>query len=82
MGMAKATLEFDLENEDDKMVFDQMVSARDLCMALLDIDNALRNAYKYQESLPTTTAEAADRWRQVLHDTLSNYNVNLDNLIR
>jgi hypothetical protein len=74
--MAKITLEFDsIEEADD---------ARDALdgykwkLAMWDLDQSLREQIKYNDKLPSKTAEVYEEVRDKIREILSSYNINLE----
>jgi len=72
--MAKATLTFDLPDEEEK--FNRACAAPDLFAALREYDEDLRRATKYQE-LPEDEARHISAARQALHDILRERGIDL-----
>lgn len=71
----KATLEFNLDDYGETLSHKQALKGREALLALHDMDNALRNAVKYQGD------EVAAVWRQKLHEIMADYDINLEELI-
>jgi len=79
--MATATIEYNLDDDDDNKALRRAMNALDIYMVLQDLDNAFRQAHKYDPAAPTTTAEAAEYWRHKLHEILEDRNLPLDTLL-
>ena len=75
-----ATLSFDLTSEDGRVSHLRAIKADNLCDAIWDFQNLMREEYKYIEQ----TAEqmkAVERIRQKFFDVLSEHDVDIDKLI-
>ena len=70
----KATLNFDLDDADDKMAHLRCTKALDLTLTLWDFDQWLRSQIKYNE-------KDYQSIRDELHRTMSEYVIDLDELI-
>lgn len=80
--MAKAILEFDLNEPDDKEAHKRAVKALDMALALWDIEQYLRAQTKYApDSMPEAAYDALDKARQEFYEILTNHNISLDELI-
>lgn len=59
--MSKATLKFNLDEQEDSIRFEQAVKARDAFVVLAEVDRTLRNSVKYGSFNGTTlTPEQVD----------------------
>ena len=82
MNMAKAILEFDLNEPDDKEAHKRAVKALDMAIALWDIEQYLRSQTKYApDSMPQEVYDALDKVKQEFYEILTNHNISLDELI-
>ena len=79
--MAKAILEFDLNEPDDVQAHKRAVKALDMAMALWDMDEYLRQQLKYNDKITGEVYDALDKAREQLRDFMNNHNVDLDELI-
>lgn len=75
----KATLTFDLNDSDERAEHKRAIQATDAYLVLWDLDQELRQKLKYSE-LTGEREIAYSEIREKLHDLLSNYGVNLDDL--
>ena len=66
--MAKATLEFDLDDIDDKQLHARMLAATKLCSALHEFFNSTRSVRR--SSGVEHTADSAKFWSQQMHKFL------------
>jgi len=82
--MGKITLEFDSveESQDARVALDAMKWK----MAMWDLDQKLRDTTKYGKSVIHSESEApefeqdiAEKYREILREILSQYNLNLEN---
>lgn len=83
MNMAKAILEFDLNEPDDKEAHKRAVKSLDMALALWDMDQYLRSQIKYSDEYELTDEQykTLDETREKLHQILSEYNISFDELI-
>ncbi len=70
--MSKGTLEFDLNDIDEKQAFFRAAKALDLALTLLNISNRLRETDKYDKA-PIT--------REEFFEILGDNNINLDEIL-
>lgn len=81
--MAKAILEFNLTDPDDKVEYDRANKALDLCLALWDIEQYLRAKTKYApDDMPDEVYEALDKAREEFYNIMNEHNISLDNLLK
>ena len=71
--MAKATLSFDLDDQDDKLAFHRAALALELALVLWDVDQRLRETDKYGKEAMT---------REEFRIVLGNNGIDLDQLVR
>lgn len=83
MNMAKAILEFDLNEPDDREAHKRAVKSLDLVLALWDIDQYLRSQIKYGDEIELTDEQftTLDETREKLHSILREYNISFDELL-
>lgn len=79
--MAKAILEFDLNEPDDVEAHKRVVKSLDLTLALWDIEQYLRSQVKYNESLSKEAYDALDKARGEFYDILNKRNISFDELL-
>jgi cell fate (sporulation/competence/biofilm development) regulator YlbF (YheA/YmcA/DUF963 family) len=79
--MAKAILEFDLNEVEDVTAHKRAVKALDMAMALWDMDQYLRQQLKYNDKITGEVYDALDKAREQLRDFMNNHNVDLDELL-
>lgn len=70
----KATLEFDLPEEQDS--FDKAANAWKMWLAINEFDNRLRNWIKYEHNF-NNAEEALYETRKLLHEMLADNNISL-----
>lgn len=81
--MAKAILEFNLDEPEDKEAHLRAVKALDMALALWDIEQYLRAQTKYApDSMPEVAYDALDKARQEFYEILTNHNISLDELMK
>lgn len=81
--MAKAILEFDLNEPEDVVAHKRAVKALDLCLVLWDMDQYLRAQTKYApDSMPEEVYDALQAARDKLYEIKSEHSVSLDELLR
>lgn len=81
--MAKAILEFDLTDLDDRTEHQRAVKSLDLCLALWDIDQYLRSQTKYApDTMSDEVYDALDKTRSEFYRIMNEHNISLDNLLR
>lgn len=72
----KATIEFNLDEEDDKFAHARAIKALDVLMVIWDFDSYLREQCKYQGN------DIACTYREKFREIMGDHEVNLDNLIK
>lgn len=81
--MAKAILEFDLTDPDDKVEHERAVKSLDLCLALWDIDQYLRAQTKYaSDDMPEEAYDALTKAREEFYNIMNEHNISLDQLLK
>lgn len=73
----KATLEFNLDDFNERNLHKMAVQSFDAFMCLYDLDAALRNEIKYQEH-PEEIEEVYQKVRDLLREIVTFRNVDLD----
>jgi hypothetical protein len=76
----KATLTFNLDDEDDSMAFSRCTQSLQLTLALLEMSNHLRSVTKYGED--EKEVEAYEKVSERFYEILAEQGINIDNLIR
>lgn len=79
--MAKAILEFDLNDFDDKMSHMRAVQSLDMASSLWDIEQYFRKEIKYNESLSQEAYDALEKARDEFYRILSEHNIDIDKLL-
>jgi hypothetical protein len=80
--MAKAILEYDLNDHDDVMAHMRAVKSLDLALVLWEItNNTKKGIYNEIEFKNIDAYEAVDRVFSKLYEELNEHGINLDNLI-
>jgi len=81
--MAKAILEFNLDELEDESAHMRCVKAKDMALALWDMDQHLRAQTKYApDSMPGEVYDALQETRDKLHEIMNSYNIDLDELLK
>jgi len=81
--MAKAILEFNLDEFEDESAHMRCVKAKDMALALWDLDQHLRAQTKYApDSMPEEVYDALQETRDKLHEIMNSYNISLDELLK
>lgn len=78
--MAKAILEFDLNNIDDERMFKRCTKSQDLASALWDIEQYLRSQIKYNEELSYEGCKAVEEVRKRFYEIVNEYSIDLDTI--
>jgi hypothetical protein len=79
--MAKAILEFDLNEVEDVTAHKRAVKALDMAITLWDMDQYLRQQLKYNDKITGEVYDALDKAREQLREFMNNHNVDLDELM-
>lgn len=80
--MAKAILEFDLNDSDDAETHKRMLKSLDMILVLWDFDNYLRDQLKYnEEGLTGDQYDVLDKARVKLYEILNERNISFDELL-
>ena len=78
----KATLEFNLDNPDDKMEHMRCVKATDMALMLWDIKQKIRSKLKYSEDLSEDELYQWEVMQDEFYSIADDYGINLDLLIQ
>lgn len=79
----KAILEFNLDDSIDETSYMRCIKAKDMALALWDIDQLLRSKTKYApDTVDEKTLEALEQVREELREIMSDYNIDLDELLK
>jgi hypothetical protein len=73
--MAKATIEFNLDDREDVKAHLRCVKSTSMAVTLWDIDQHLRNEAKYKDN------EVAEKLREEIREIMDDNGINLDELI-
>lgn len=76
----KATLEFDMEDADDRQEHYRCINALNMAMAIYRITEMFRSSLKYGD-LHEGQYKVVEGLASETMEILKNYNINLDNLI-
>ena len=80
--MGKATLEFDLNDHDDKMAHLRAVKSTDLALSLWDMDGYLRGKTKHApDSMSSEVYDTLQDVRDKLYEIMNKHSIDLDELI-
>ena len=71
----KATLKFDLNEQDDVLAHKRCVKSLDMAIALWEVDQYLRSESKYKDN------EIAYEIREKLYEIMSDHGLNFNDLI-
>ncbi len=81
--MAKAILEFDLNDADDTLAYNRCNKSTDMALALWEITHNTRKGLVNQlEHVPLNSHETVYMVFDRIYEILQEHNVNLDELIR
>jgi hypothetical protein len=80
--MSKATLTFDLDDRDDRIEFERMMKARDMAMALWELDmNGYRKFTKYNERQEGAYQEGIEEVFEYIRELLKEHQIDVEQLI-
>lgn len=82
--MPKATIEYDLDEVDDRDAHMRAVKSLDMAITLWEIDQHLRSELKYgtrEGELSDEAYKAIERTREKLREIMDENNLNFDELI-
>jgi hypothetical protein len=79
----KGILEFNLDDQEDEVAYMRCVKAKDMALVLWDMDQYLRSRTKYApDSMPSEVHDTLQKTRDILRTLMSNYNIDLNELIK
>jgi len=79
----KGTLEFNLDEPEDEIAYMRCVKAKDMALALWDVDQYLRGEIKYApDSMSDEVYKKLQEVRNNLSHIMSKYSIDLDELIK
>jgi hypothetical protein len=80
--MSKANLIFDLDDRDDRIEFERMMKAKDMAMALWELDmNGYRKFTKYNERQEGAYQEGIEEVFEYIRGLLREHNIDVEQLI-
>ena len=80
--MSTATLTFDLSDGDDRFEFNRATKARDMAMALWELDmNGYRKFTKYNERQEGAYQEGIEEVFEYIRELLKEYQIDVEQLI-
>ena len=77
----KGILEFNLDDQEDEVAYMRCVKAKDMALVLWDMDQYLRDQIKYGQ-IDESTYKALNIARDTFHTLMSNYNIDLNELLK
>ena len=80
--MSKANLTFDLDDGEDRMEFERMMKARDMAMALWELDmNGYRKFTKYNDRQEGAYQEGIEEVFEYIRELLKEHQIDVEQLI-
>ena len=80
--MSKANLTFDLDDSDDRIEFERMMKARDMAMALWELDmNGYRKFTKYNDRQEGAYQEGIEEVFEYIRELLKEHQIDVEQLI-
>jgi len=80
--VSKATLTFDLDDRDDRIEFERMMKARDMAMALWELDmNGYRKFTKYNDRQEGAYQEGIEEVFEYIRGLLKEHQIDVEQLI-
>ena len=80
--MSKATLTFDLDDRDDRIEFERMMKAKDMAMALWELDmNGYRKFTKYNDRQEGAYQEGIEEVFEYIRELLKEHQIDVEQLI-
>jgi hypothetical protein len=80
--MSKANLIFDLDDRDDRIEFERMMKAKDMAMALWELDmNGYRKFTKYNERQEAAYQEGIEEVFEYIRTLLQEHQIDVEQLI-
>lgn len=77
----KATLTFNLDDPDDRVAHMRAVKSLDLALALWQLYHNSKVIDKFQMFTPEMY-DVDEKWKETIQDILTEYGINIDELIR
>jgi hypothetical protein len=79
----KGILEFNLDDQEDEVAYMRCVKAKNLAIALWDMDHYLRGKTKHApDSMSPEVYDALLETRDELHKIMSHHSIDLDELLK
>jgi hypothetical protein len=80
--MSKANLAFDLDDRDDCIEFERMMKAKDMAMALWELDmNGYRKFTKYNERQEAAYQEGIEEVFEYIRELMREHQIDVEQLI-
>ena len=80
--MSKVNLTFDLDDLDDRMDFERMMKAKDMAMALWELDmNGYRKFTKYNDRQEGAYQEGIEEVFEYIRELLKEHQIDVEQLI-
>jgi hypothetical protein len=80
--MSKANLIFDLDDRDDRIEFERMMKAKDMAMALWELDmNGYRKFTKYNDRQEAAYQEGIEEVFEYIRTLLQEHQIDVEQLI-
>jgi hypothetical protein len=80
--VSKATLTFDLDDRDDRIEFERMIKAKDMAMALWELDmNGYRKFTKYNDRQEAAYQEGIEEVFEYIRELLKEHQIDVEQLI-
>jgi hypothetical protein len=80
--VSKANLTFDLDDSDDRIEFERMMKARDMAMALWELDmNGYRKFTKYNDRQEGAYQEGIEEVFEYIRELLKEHQIDVEQLI-
>jgi len=80
--VSKATLTFDLSDGDDRMEFERMMKAKDMAMALWELDmNGYRKFTKYNDRQEGAYQDGIEEVFEYIRELLKEHQIDVEQLI-
>ena len=79
--MSNAIIVYNLDDYDERIDFERVIRAKDLCSVMWDIkEHIFRIVDDNREGLPECCISAIEKLHDYIHELLSDSNVNIDEL--
>jgi hypothetical protein len=79
--MAKAILEFDLNDSDDRVEHARMMKSLDILMMMHEYDQYLRSETRYNESLSQEEHDVLQKAREKFYELMNSRGISIDELL-